>query len=111
MTCLVQELLYFIHQVWADDQRVKRGCPEALDGVMGRTHDWLSARIERGVDEYGYACPFLKRMNQVVIEWVLLAIDGLGARCTIDMAQGGYAIDLHRPTLEESEHGRARPGM
>src|SRR4051812_48204942 len=69
-----------------DHERVERRRPERLDRVARGAHDRLAARVERRVDQNRHAGAPLKGGDQIVVERMLRAIDGLNARRAVDMS-------------------------
>src|SRR5205085_11998685 len=62
---------------------------EAGEGVFGCADDWLAAHIETCVDNHRAIGQALERGDQIIIERIIHAADGLHARRIINVRDGG----------------------
>src|SRR5437868_2926977 len=69
-----------------DNERIERRGPKRFDGIARRAHDRLPAGIERGIDQHGHTGAALESGDEVVIQRMLPAIDGLHASRAVNVA-------------------------
>src|SRR5579884_3427787 len=72
----------------SDDESVERRGPEGFDGIARGADDRLTAGIERGVDEHRHPGAPAESSDEIVIERMIVAPDGLDARRPIHMSDG-----------------------
>src|ERR1051325_10495651 len=96
----------FLDKKRSDHQGVQWRREEGGDRITWRADDRLPPYIEGRVDQHGNAGPPLKRPQQVVIEWMLCAINCLDACSAIYMAYGRNTTCLLAPHIEHEQHER-----
>src|SRR2546423_4324505 len=79
----------------ADDEAVHLCSHETRESLRGRADDRLAADVETGVDEDGAARQALEGGEQLVIERVVLAPNGLHARRVVNVRDRGNRRARH----------------
>src|SRR3954453_8810884 len=93
----------FPQHEWSDDQRIEWRSPETLYCIARAADDRLAARIERRVDQHRNAGELLERLQQIIVERVLAAIDRLHAGRAIDVAHGRDSFRLVLGHIENEQ--------
>ena len=95
VTCAPASLL--LQEESADEHGVDAGGVEAADGVARRADQRLAEQVERGVVEHRQAGGFAGGVQQLPVERVLVAIDGVDADQVAGQDGGGEALAVLGP--------------